>query len=120
MAAMVLTAAMIASATGGYVRAGASDRVVDGFAIDSRSLQPGDLFFAIVAARDGHAFVADAIAKGAIGAVVSSINNMGPGFSPAFTGGSAAAEPHISAAPTFIEVPDTTAALQDLARFVRR
>ena len=54
MAAMVLTAAMIASATGGYVRAGAADRAIDGFAIDSRTLQPGDLFFAIVAARDGH------------------------------------------------------------------
>ena len=54
MAAMVLTAAMIASATGGYLRAGAPDRPIDGFAIDSRTLQPGDLFFAIVAARDGH------------------------------------------------------------------
>ena len=40
--------------------AGTPERVIDGFAIDSRTLQPGDLFFAIVAARDGHEFVADA------------------------------------------------------------
>ena len=52
---MVLTAAMIAAATGGRrdVRARATS-VIDGFSIDSRTLAPGDLFFAIVAARDGH------------------------------------------------------------------
>ena len=131
MAAMLLTAAMIASATGGSVRAGAADRVIDGFAIDSRTLQAGDLFFAIVAARDGHEFVADALARGAIGAIVSApinINDGGPGFSPAgdrsggpaISGGSAEAETHRSGQPTIIQVPDTTAALQDLARFVRR
>ena len=68
---MVLTAAMIATATGGQLRLGASDRPIDGFAIDSRTLQPGDLFFAIVAERDGHEFVADAVGTGALpGAVV--------------------------------------------------
>jgi UDP-N-acetylmuramoyl-tripeptide--D-alanyl-D-alanine ligase len=108
MAAMVLTAAMIASATGGYVRAGDATRAIDGFAIDSRTLHPGDLFFAIVAARDGHEFVGDALARGAIGAVVSSPGSVG-------TGGPGVPADHI-----LIEVPDTTAALQDLARFVRR
>ena len=122
---MVLTAAMIASATGGYIRAGAPDRAIDGFAIDSRTLQPGDLFFAIVAARDGHEFVSDALARGAIGAVVSPldrVSNGGPGFSPAAspTPGPAEAGPSIPADPILIEVADTTAALQDLARFVRR
>jgi UDP-N-acetylmuramoyl-tripeptide--D-alanyl-D-alanine ligase len=121
MAAMVLTAAMIASATGGYVRAGAADRVIDGFAIDSRSLQPGDLFFAIVAARDGHAFVADAIARGAVGAVVAS--SEAEALIEALQSGSGADSegPDLSpGTPVLIQVPDTTAALQDLARFVRR
>jgi UDP-N-acetylmuramoyl-tripeptide--D-alanyl-D-alanine ligase len=124
MAAMVLTAAMIASATAGYLRAGDASRAIDGFAIDSRTLQPGDLFFAIVAVRDGHEFVGDALAHGAIGAVIASAEaealteglatsasaGVGSGEGPGFSPGN-----HI-----LIEVPDTTAALQDLARFVRR
>ena len=62
---------MIATATGGTLaRRRCRSAAIDGFAIDSRTLQPGDLFFAIVAARDGHEFVADAIARGAAGAVV--------------------------------------------------
>ena len=41
------------------------------FSIDSRTLQPGDLFFAIVGdVQDGHAFVDDVLARGAAGAVV--------------------------------------------------
>ncbi len=40
-------------------------------AIDSRSVQPGDLFFALHGEhRDGHDFVADAVSRGAAGAVV--------------------------------------------------
>ena len=101
---MVLTAAMIATATGGRLLAGAADRTIDGFAIDSRTLQPGDLFFALVAARDGHAFVAAALAHRAAGAVV------GPGFSLATPPGDA----------VLIQVADTTRALQDLGHFVRR
>src|SRR4029450_11207276 len=70
-----------------------------------------------------------ALARSAIGAVVSSldrVSNGGPGFSPAIpvanpTGGPAEAGPSIAvAAPILIEVADTTTALQDLARFVRR
>lgn len=44
-----------------------------GIAIDSRQLQPGDLFVALSAARDGHDFVADALARGAAAAMVSRI-----------------------------------------------
>lgn len=41
------------------------------FSIDSRTLQPGDLFFAIQGdVHDGHKFVADVLARGAAGAVV--------------------------------------------------
>ncbi|MSP52085.1 MAG: UDP-N-acetylmuramoylalanyl-D-glutamyl-2,6-diaminopimelate--D-alanyl-D-alanine ligase [Alphaproteobacteria bacterium] len=43
-----------------------------GISIDSRSLDAGDLFVAIKGlARDGHAFVADALARGAVAAMVS-------------------------------------------------
>ncbi len=41
-----------------------------GISIDSRTLQPGDLFVALVGERDGHAHVADALARGAAGALV--------------------------------------------------
>lgn len=43
---------------------------VSGVSIDTRSLQPGDLFVALKGDRDGHDFVAAAIAKGAAAAVV--------------------------------------------------
>ena len=47
--------------------------VLTGVSIDSRTLAPGDLFFAIRGPRhDGHAFVADAFRRGAPGAVVGS------------------------------------------------
>jgi UDP-N-acetylmuramoyl-tripeptide--D-alanyl-D-alanine ligase len=42
-----------------------------GVSIDTRTLQPGDLFVALQGeGRDGHAFVADALAKGSAGAMV--------------------------------------------------
>jgi UDP-N-acetylmuramoyl-tripeptide--D-alanyl-D-alanine ligase len=44
---------------------------ITGWSIDSRTLQPGDLFFAIRGPRhDGHVYVADAFRKGAVAAVV--------------------------------------------------
>lgn len=44
-----------------------------GVSIDTRTLQPGDLFIALKAARDGHEFVAQALAKGAAAAMVTHI-----------------------------------------------
>ena len=44
-----------------------------GVSIDSRTLQPGDLFVALTDLRDGHEFVAAALAKGAAAALVSRI-----------------------------------------------
>ena len=42
-----------------------------GPAIDSRSVQPGDLFFALPGPhQDGHDFVGDAVSRGAAGVVV--------------------------------------------------
>ena len=45
--------------------------IAQGYSIDSRSVQPGELFFAVKGERlDGHDFVEQALAKGAVGAVV--------------------------------------------------
>ncbi|MGB6742586.1 MAG: UDP-N-acetylmuramoyl-tripeptide--D-alanyl-D-alanine ligase [Terracidiphilus sp.] len=46
--------------------------VACGYSIDSRTVQPGELFFAVRGERlDGHDFVAAALARGAVAAVVS-------------------------------------------------
>jgi UDP-N-acetylmuramoyl-tripeptide--D-alanyl-D-alanine ligase len=45
--------------------------IASGYCIDSRTLQTGELFFAVRGERlDGHEFVGAALAKGAVGAVV--------------------------------------------------
>ena len=49
---------------------GAPVRPVSGISIDTRTLQPGDLFVALKDQRDGHEFVAAAFAAGAAGALV--------------------------------------------------
>lgn len=59
-----------ATATGGRL-VGADSWIASGISIDTRSLQPGDLFVALKDQRDGHEFLADAFAKGAAAALVS-------------------------------------------------
>lgn len=54
----------------GTGRPGPQPAAVTGISIDTRTLQPGDLFFAIRGERDGHAFVPGALAAGAAAAVV--------------------------------------------------
>jgi UDP-N-acetylmuramoyl-tripeptide--D-alanyl-D-alanine ligase len=57
------------SATGRF----AAKAVVDGYSIDSRTVGPGQLFFAVKGERlDGHDFVEQALEKGAAAAVVRS------------------------------------------------
>jgi UDP-N-acetylmuramoyl-tripeptide--D-alanyl-D-alanine ligase len=98
-----LTAAWMAEATGGRLIAGASDAIASSVSIDSRSLQPGALYVAIRGERlDGHAFIANAIAAGAAGVVVSDE------ASAAQAGGA-----------FVIVVPDTLVALQTLGREIR-
>ena len=68
MADALWTSDELAAATGGR----ASGRfTATGVSIDTRTLEPGDLFVALGGARDGHEFVAQALAKGAAGALVS-------------------------------------------------
>ncbi|MEC9311672.1 MAG: Mur ligase domain-containing protein, partial [Pseudomonadota bacterium] len=70
MSAPLWTAAEAAAATGGEAR---GDWQINGVSIDTRTLQPGDLFVALKAARDGHDFVAQALKAGAGAALVSRI-----------------------------------------------
>ncbi|MGH9355871.1 MAG: UDP-N-acetylmuramoyl-tripeptide--D-alanyl-D-alanine ligase [Terriglobia bacterium] len=78
---------------------------VRGYSIDSRTVEAGDLFFAIRGPRfNGHDFVRAALQKGAAGAVVE------PSYQAASPG----------ARGTLIRVPDATLALQVLGRAVRR
>ena len=44
-----------------------------GVSIDTRTIQPGDLFVALKANRDGHEFVNNAFDKGAVAALVDHI-----------------------------------------------
>ncbi len=50
---------------------GTPSAAITGVSIDTRTLVPGDLFVALKAERDGHAFVADAFKAGAAAALVS-------------------------------------------------
>lgn len=100
---MALTAREIASATGGDVVAGDPDARCTSFAIDSRVLTPGACFVALVAARDGHDFVHDAFARGAVIALVGrEITGVAPGAGQAL-----------------VRVPDPLRALQQLAAVAR-
>ena len=100
-----LTAATVASAAGGQLVAGDPTSIIEGFSIDSRTLKPGDLFFAIRGERfDGHAYIAAAVEGGASGVIVDDA-----GTAAGVAGGR-----------TVIVVGDTIAALQSLARHIRR
>ncbi|MBT9447391.1 MAG: UDP-N-acetylmuramoyl-tripeptide--D-alanyl-D-alanine ligase [Hyphomonadaceae bacterium] len=50
---------------------GADSWIATGVSIDTRTLEPGDLFVALKDVRDGHDFIAQAFAKGAVAALVS-------------------------------------------------
>ncbi len=62
------TAEEAQAATGG---SGPGGWTATGVSIDTRSLEPGDLFVALTDVRDGHDFVAQALEKGAAAALVS-------------------------------------------------
>jgi UDP-N-acetylmuramoyl-tripeptide--D-alanyl-D-alanine ligase len=98
-----LAVADLVAATGGrlLLPAGAQAPLeVSGVTTDSRSAQPGDVFVALRGPRhDGHQFVADAVARGAVLAVI--------------------ADPAAAAGPALL-VPDTLRALGALAALHRR
>ncbi len=109
MSAFLLTAGLVAEATGGTLASGSVDRVFDRVVTDSRTMAPaltapgaaGALFVALSGPNfDGHDFVPQAAALGAAGVLVSRV--------PADTGGAAV-----------ILVDDVLAALQRLGHQVR-
>ncbi|MFA9454128.1 MAG: Mur ligase family protein, partial [Candidatus Aminicenantaceae bacterium] len=55
----------------GTILQGSPDLRFRRYNIDSRTTQPGELFFAIQAERNGHEFVLEAVRQGAGGAVIS-------------------------------------------------
>lgn len=100
VAAVALTAGFVAEATGGRL-AGSGTATFTGVSIDSRTIRTGMLFVAIRGERvDGHAFIEDAMRRGAAGLLVS--------------------EPIDSGRAVVIQVADTVVALQELGRAVRR
>ena len=92
------TSAEAAAATGGRATAPWQAGSVS---IDTRSIEPGALFVALRDVRDGHDFVADALAKGAAAALVDRIPD-----------GVAADAP-------LLVVPDVLKGLEDLGRAAR-
>jgi len=69
MRAPLWTSQDIAAATNG--RQEGPDFCVAGITIDSRSIEPGDLFIALAGIRNGHEFVGTALSNGAAGSLVS-------------------------------------------------
>ncbi|MEY2435105.1 MAG: UDP-N-acetylmuramoyl-tripeptide--D-alanyl-D-alanine ligase, partial [Acidimicrobiaceae bacterium] len=69
---MRFSATEIARVVGGDLVSGTTaDADVAGVAIDSRSVSGGELFVPIVAERDGHEFIAVAVANGAVAYLTS-------------------------------------------------
>ena len=101
---MSLTAATLATAAGGRVASGNPATPIGRVSIDTRTLAAGDFFVALRGERfDGSRFVRDAVGKGAAGVLVQS-------SADAADAGSA----------VVVEASDTTRALQDVGRYVRR
>src|SRR2546426_10547967 len=97
---MNLTLEEINAAVGGALD-GAGNIKVKGYSIDTRTLKPGELFFAIKGPRfDGHEFLQQAFDKKAVAVVVEGARRRIEG--------------------AMIHVSSTSQALQDVARDVRR
>jgi len=78
--------------------------IAQGYSIDSRTIRPGELFFAVIGERlDGHDYVEQALAKGAVAAVIH--KNRAPRYP---------SKSHL------LLVDDTLPALQNLAAAVRQ
>jgi UDP-N-acetylmuramoyl-tripeptide--D-alanyl-D-alanine ligase len=90
----------IAEKIDGSILQGSESLSFQRFNIDSRTTEPGELFFALSAKRNGYDFVPSAVKRGASGAVISKQLTL--------------ADKNIA----LIQVQDTLKALQDLARKV--
>lgn len=89
----------VVEACHGEIVSGDPSTRITGISTDTRTISPGDLFFALTGEHsDGHKFLADALAKGASGVVVSR---------------------KVEARCLAVRVEDTLAALGDLAAYYR-
>jgi UDP-N-acetylmuramoyl-tripeptide--D-alanyl-D-alanine ligase len=92
----------VTAAMNGRLLQGNPETVVSGIAIDSRGVNPGQLFFAFPGSRaDGHWYVGDALSRGAAAAVISR-------------------QVPVESGQPLIMVADPLQALQDLAGYYRR
>lgn len=97
-----LTVEEIINVTNGKLLSGYIDTRISNISIDSRTIKPDDLFIAIRGKNlDGHRFVSEAIARGAIGAIISK--------------GKFKAKNSI-----LLQVNDTTKALANIAGYYRK
>lgn len=105
LAEAALGAGAVLEAPESYANAGSL--MASGYSIDSRTIAPGELFFAVKGERfDGHDFVTAAVARGAIGAVVSRAR--------------LASLPDAALAVPLLVAENSLEALQSLAAHVRR
>jgi len=101
-----ITVSDIVAATAGRLASGAAETALSGVSTDSRTIAPGDVFFALVGERfDGHQFLRQATEGGAMAVVISD---------------GAAATLLTDYGGAIIIVADTTKALGDLAASYRR
>src|SRR5579864_802666 len=82
----------------------ATDARISGWSVDSRTVAPGDLFFALRGPNhDGNAYVDDALRKGAVAAIVEEKRDTKRENDP-----------------TILVVPDSLVALQKIAAWARK
>ncbi len=94
-----ITAGEIVEAVKGVLMVGDSNTPITGISTDTRTISSGDMFVALTGENsDGHKFLADALAKGAVGVMVSR---------------------KVEAQCLTVRVPDTLLALGDLAAYYR-
>lgn len=99
-----LSVGEILEATGGRLVAGRLSQLIHRFSTDTRTLQPGSLFVALRGKRfDGHDFLGEAVAQGALGLLFSDLDKL-------------PSTPSV----LLIHVEDTLAALGEIARAWRR
>lgn len=95
-------------AVSGKIIQGDQDYSINRISIDSRTLIPGDLFFAIIGpSLDGHDFIIEAFNKGAVGAVIcKSVSSL-------------LQSEEVDKNKVIVEVKDTLSALQDWSKHYR-
>jgi UDP-N-acetylmuramoyl-tripeptide--D-alanyl-D-alanine ligase len=101
-----LSAGEVESGTGGILLIGSRSAAITGISIDTRTLRPGDLFFAIRGPKhDGHQYIGAALRGGAAGAVVDNLYRPTSEYPPEFI---------------LLQVGNTHQALKDVAGDARR